>query len=124
RQVRTSGVRPSRVFFAATMVGLGILGLIKGDFPPIWSGVYQSLPGRQGLVYLCAFVSLATGVGLLFQRTAVVAARALLIYLLAWLLLFRIPHVFAAPAVEATWWECGDTAVMAAAAWVLFAWLA
>ncbi|HEV2671567.1 MAG TPA: hypothetical protein VGU74_10765 [Gemmatimonadales bacterium] len=113
--------RPSRVFFAVTMIGLGLIGLIQRDFPPIWTGVYKSLPAREVLVYLCAFVSLATGTGLLVPRTAAVAARALLIYLLSWLVLFRIPHVFLAPTVEATWWECGDTAVMAAAAWVLYA---
>jgi uncharacterized membrane protein len=108
------------VFFAATMIGLGVLGLVQRGFPPIWTGVYQSLPARAVLVYLCALVSLATGVGMLVQRTALVAARALFIYLLAWLVVFRIPHVFAAPTVEATWWECGDTSVMAAAAWLLY----
>lgn len=102
------------------MIGLGVLGLIQRDFPPTWTGVYKSLPARAVLVYLCALVSVATGVGLLVERTAVLAARALFIYLMAWLVLFRIPHVFAAPTVEATWWECGDTAVMAAAAWALY----
>ena len=110
----------SHWFFAATMIGLGLLGLIQRDFPPTWTGVPKSLPAREALLYLCALTSLATGIGLLFQRTAVVASRVLLGYLLAWLLLFRIPHVFSAPLVEATWWECGDTAVMAAAAWVLY----
>ena len=125
-----NGVGPLRItsaghaVFALTMIGLGVLGLMQRDFPPVWTGVYQGLPGRQVLIYVCALVSLAAGVGLLFQRTAVVAARVLLLYLLAWLLVFRIPHVFAAPTVEATWWECGDTAVMAAAAWVLYAWFA
>ncbi|HWC74210.1 MAG TPA: hypothetical protein VG454_09770 [Gemmatimonadales bacterium] len=117
-------MRPSRVVFAATMIGLGVLGLISRDFPPVWTGVPKTLPGREALVYLCAFVSLATGVGMLVQRTAAFAAGALLIYLLAWLLVFRIYHVVLAPGVEATWWECGDTAVMAAAAWVLYAWFA
>jgi len=102
------------------MIGHGVLGLVQRDFPPIWTGVYKSLPARDVLIYLCALVSIATGVGMLVQRTAVLAARALLIYLLAWLVVFRIPHVVAAPTVEATWWECGDTAVMAAAAWILY----
>ena len=46
----------------------------------------------------------------------------LLIYLLVWLLLFRVSHIFSAPAILDTWWGCGDTAVMAAAAWVLCPW--
>jgi uncharacterized membrane protein len=110
--------------FALTLVGIGILGLVQGHFTPTWTGVPQGLPGREALAYLCAVVSLVCGLGLLWRRTAVVASRGLLIYLLAWLLLFRVSHLFTAPAVLDSWWGCGDTAVMAAADWVLYAWLA
>lgn len=47
---------------AATMVALGIVGLIQGDFTPTWSGVPASVPAREALAYLCATVSLVTGV--------------------------------------------------------------
>jgi uncharacterized membrane protein len=110
--------------FAATMVALGILGLIQGDFTPTWSGVPKGVPAREVLAYLCAFISLVSGIGLLWQRAAVVASRVLLTYLLVWLLLFRVSHIFRAPATLDTWWGCGDTAVMAAGAWVLYAWFA
>jgi uncharacterized membrane protein len=110
--------------FAATMVTLGLLGLIQGDFTPTWTGVPKGLPAREALAYLCAFVSLVSGIGLLWQRAAVVASRVLLIYLLVWLLLFRVSHIFRAPATLDTWWGCGDTAVMAAGAWVLYAGIA
>ncbi len=110
--------------FAATMVTLGILGLIQGNFTPIWTGVPKGVPGREALAYLCAFISLVSGIGLLWQRAAVVASRVLLTYLLVWLLLFRVPLIFRAPTATVTWWACGDTAVMAAAAWVLYAWFA
>ena len=83
--------------FALTMISLGILGLIQGSFTPIWTGVPKGMPAREMLAYLCAFVSLVTGVGLLWQRTAVVASRVLLAYLLVWLLLFRVPYIFLAP---------------------------
>lgn len=112
------------VVFAATMIGLGILGLIKGDFTPIWSGVPQSMAGREMLAYLCAIVSLATGVGLLWQSTAAIASRVLLVYLLAWMLLFRLLHALFAPIVMINWWPCGESAVMVAAAWVLYVWFA
>jgi uncharacterized membrane protein len=82
------------------------------------------VPLREVLAYLCALVSLATGIGLLLQRTAVVAARVLLIYLLVWLLLFRVPNIFRGPTALVTWWSLGDTMVMTAGAWVLYAWFA
>jgi uncharacterized membrane protein len=110
--------------FAATMVALGILGLIQGDFTPTWTGVPKGVPAREVLAYLCAFISLVSGIGLLWRRTAAIASRVLLTYLLVWLLLFRVPLIFRAPTATVTWWACGDTAVMAAAAWVLYAWFA
>src|SRR5215831_7205315 len=112
---------PGHAVFAAIMIALGILGLVKGDFTPIWAGVPKGFPMRDAVAYLCAFVSLFTGLGLLWRRTAAVAAGLLLIYLLAWLLLVRLSHTFVAPATTDTWWACGETAVMAAAAWVLYA---
>ena len=106
--------------FAATMIALGILGLIKSDFNPVWDPVPQSVPA---LAYLCAFVSLVSGFGLLWQRTAAAAARVLLAYLLLWLLLLRVPGIFRAPNVE-FWWSACKTAVVLAAAWVLYVWFA
>ena len=106
--------------FAATMIGLGVLGLIKGEFTPIWSGVPKGMPVREVLAYLCAFVSLGSGIALLWQRTAAVAARVLLAYLVVWLLLFRASHIFFAATATDTWWACGESAVMVAAAWVLY----
>jgi uncharacterized membrane protein len=112
----------SHAAFAGTLVAIGILGLIQGDFTPTWTGVPKAVPAREVLAYLCACVSLVTGIGLLWQRTAIVASRVLLIYLLVWLLAFRASHFFRTDPVVLAWWACGDTAVMAAATWVLYAW--
>ena len=94
----------SHVVFAATMVALGILGLVQGDFTPTWTGVPNGFPGREVLAYLCAVISLVSGVGLLWRRGAAVASRGLLTYLLVWLLLFRVSHFFDAPITLDTWW--------------------
>ena len=106
--------------FAATMIGLGILGLIKRDFAPIWEPVPRGLPLRVVLIYLCAFIALTTGIGLLWRRAAASASRLLLAYLLLWLLLLRLPHIFISPTVD-VWYSSCQTAVVVAAAWVLYA---
>jgi len=36
--------------FAMTMMALGILGLMKGGFTPMWAGVPRGMPGRDGLL--------------------------------------------------------------------------
>ncbi len=110
--------------FAATMVALGILGLIQGDFIPTWTGVPKGFPAREALAYLCAFISLLCGICLLWRRAAVIASRVLLTWLLVWLLLFRVTLIVRAPTATVAWWASGDTAVMAAAAWVLYTWFA
>ena len=110
--------RWSQTFFAVTMIGIGILGLVQGAFTPTWTGVPRRVPGREGLIYLTAVLSLACGVGLLWQRTAVAAARVLAIAFLVWLL-FRAWHFFLEPPSVAIWWACGDSLVMLGAAWVL-----
>jgi uncharacterized membrane protein len=106
------------------MIALGILGLVQGGFTPTWTGVPRGVPAREVLAYLCAFISLVCGLGLLWRRTALAASRVLLTYLLVWLLVFRVSHIFFAPTALDTWWGCGDTAVMTAGAWVLYAWFA
>ena len=109
--------------FAATMIALGVMGLITGDFNVIWQPVANGLPAREVLVYTCAVVSVASGIGLIWQRTAAAAARVLVAYLLLWLLVFRVPGLFRSLAVDVYWATC-RTAVMVAAAWVLYAWFA
>lgn len=110
--------------FAATMIALGVLGLVKGDFAPIWQPVPEGLPGRQALAYLCGFVSLASGIGLFSRRTAAAAARTLFFYVLLWLLSFKARFILLAPTAERSYQTCGETAVIVAGAWVLYAWFA
>jgi uncharacterized membrane protein len=110
--------------FAATMIALGIVGLLHGNFAPIWDGVPKDFASGEALVYLCAFVSLVCGIGLFWQRAASTAARVLFVYLLLWMLLFKLPYIVRAPAVEGYYQSCGETAVLAAGAWVLYAWFA
>lgn len=109
--------------FAATMIALGALGLIRRNFAPIWQPVSKGVPVRTTLMYLCAFIPLASGIGLLWKRVAATSARVLLAYFLLWLLVLRVPLIFISPTVN-TWWASCQTAVMTAAAWVLYVWFA
>ena len=115
--------RVSHAAFAAIMIAFGILNLVKGDLTVLWEPIPKSIPAREVLVYLCAAVSLASGIGLLWRRTAALAARVLLAFFVLWLLVWRIPGLFKLSLVEGTW-STGKTLVMTAAAWVLFVWFA
>src|SRR5262249_28486681 len=109
--------------FAAIVIALGILGLIKGDFDQVWQ-VPKGLPGREVLAYVCACICLACGLGLLWRRSAASAARVLLALVLLLTLAFKARFVFLQPTVEGTYQSLGENAVLVAGAWVLYAWFA
>jgi uncharacterized membrane protein len=111
-----------RVVFAATLVAVGVAGLLAGDFVGVWDGVPKGTPARAGLAVLCAVASLAAGAGLLWQRTALATARALLLYLVLWALLFKGRFVLSQPLTEGTWQSLGENAVLVAGVWVLCEW--
>jgi uncharacterized membrane protein len=121
RSMRIASV--GHVVFAALMIGIGIQGLMTGDFTTVWQPVPKSVPAREALAYLCALISLASGIGLLWQRPAALAARVLLGFLVLWLLVWRVRALFLASLVEGSW-SLADSMVMTAGAWVLFAWFA
>lgn len=110
--------------FAVIMIALGLQGLSKGVFTAVWQPVPKGVPAREALVYLCALVSLVSGVGLLWRRAAAGAARVLLGLLLLWLVLFRLRGLFHTPTSLDAWDGCAETAVIVAGAWVLYAWFA
>ena len=109
--------------FAATLIAFGVLSLINvnGGFSVIWAPVPKGLPARQ-VLYLCAGISLISGLGLLWQRTAAPAARLLFAYLFG-LIVLRLTELARSLAVD-VYWGAAKTAVMLAAAWVLFVWFA
>lgn len=110
--------------FAGVLIGIGILGLIKSEYAAIWDGIPKALPGRELLPYLSALVALTCGIGLLLPRTAALASRVLLAYLLLWMLIFKGRYILLAPLQEGPYQSAGENAVIVAGAWVLFTWFA
>ena len=110
--------------FALTMVGVGVLGWVRGDFVQMWQPVPKAFPAREVLIWLCAAVPLACGGGLLWRRTAGSAARLLFFYLLLWMIVFKLRFIFLAPLTEGAYQSNGENAVVVAGAWVLYVRLA
>ena len=50
-----TSARLSHGIFAATLITLGIMGLIKGDFDPTWPPVAKGVPAREVLAYFCSW---------------------------------------------------------------------
>ena len=109
--------------FAATVIALGILAMIKGHYTVVWQPLPKGVPAREMLIDFCALITIACGAGLLWHRTAAAAARLLFVYFLFWLLVVRVPGLFHSLGVDMYWAACRD-AVMVAAAWVIYTWLA
>ena len=112
---------PGRLAFTALMIVVGVMGLVKGDFAPVWDPVPKTIPAREVLVYASALVSLLSGLGLLLPRTKAVAARLLVASLLFWLLRFRLPALCRMPGAVVSWEGSAETVVIFAGAWALYA---
>ncbi len=106
--------------FAATFIALGILGLASGDFAPIWGPMPKDFPAREFLVWICALVPLASGVGLLFRRTFVFAARLLLALLVLWLTFIRVRVLVASPGAIDSWFGVAEISVYLVATWAFY----
>lgn len=103
------------------MIGLGVFGLINGDFAEIWQFVPATVPGRQAMAYASAALMLVCGVGLLSRRTEALSARVLFPYFALLVLLLKVPVVVMHPLVEVAWQAMAEIVVVLAGAWVLFA---
>ena len=108
-----------RTAVGIVFLALGVQGLVAGQFTAVWAPVPKAVPARDVLAYFCAVVSVATGVGMLWKRSAVTAARGLFGLLSIWWLAFRVREIVRTPGSFPAWDGCAETTVMLAAAWVL-----
>ena len=118
--------KPSHLFFAATRIAIGLIGLntllafVGGRFVPILPPLPQSVPAHELLTYVSIAVSLLCGAGLLVKRIASPAALVLLAYFLIWAALFKLPIIVHAPLEEVSYQNMGESLVLVAAAWILY----
>ena len=111
----------SRIFFAVTVIAIGVVWLIGGGFAPLWRPVPEGAPARDLLAYLSSVILAACGAGLLWRRTAAPAALLLFLFASVWTLLFKFPFIVRDPLVEGSYQANGENWVLIAAAGVIYA---
>lgn len=113
--------QPSAVSqFALGIIALGVLTVIYKDFAYSWQPVPAFHPGREALAVLCGLFMIVASIALLFRSTAALAARAFFVYLILWQCL-KIPALIVAPKIEGVWLGFGETGMLLAGGWVIFA---
>jgi uncharacterized membrane protein len=114
---------PGQVLFAAGMAALGALCLAYHDFLPQWQAVPRDLPARELFALACGALLVLGSAALLFARSARLGAALLALLMLACLLLLRLPQLASSPLSIGSWEAVAETVTLAAAGWLLWAWL-
>lgn len=109
-----------RMYFALGMMSVGVLALVYGYGVLVAQPLPAWFPSPNRIAHACGILMLATGAGLLFERSARIAIRILAPFLLLWTLT-RVPIPIMDPFREITWFLVGEIAVLLAAALVLYA---
>jgi uncharacterized membrane protein len=109
------------ISLALSLLGLGMLGFITGDFALNWQPVPSSIPGRTALAYITAALLWVLGAGLLFDRYKYAFAIATAVTFLVWALLLHGPGVVADPLNVLPWLGFTERLQVAAGALVLAA---
>jgi len=109
----------ARMSFAAGIIGTGVLPLVYGYKVLLFQPVPAWVPWPRTLGLVAGVLMIATGAGLLLERTVRVSIRILLPFLILWTLT-RVPAVFSQPLREISWFAIGEVAVLAAGALVIF----
>jgi len=72
-------------------MGLGVLGLVVGDFALQWQPVPKNLPAREALAYLSALLLIAGGLAAAWRRTAAWGALGLGLMYGVWVVALHLP---------------------------------
>lgn len=106
---------------AVSMLGLGLLGFVSGDFALNWQPVPAWVPGRTLLAYVTAAVFVALGAGLLVDRYKHSFAIATAVAFFVWAVLLHGPGVATNPLSILPWLGFTERLEVAAGALMLAA---
>jgi uncharacterized membrane protein len=115
--------QPALALAAIGLLGLGILGLVYGDFALVWQPVAAWIPGRTALAYCTAALESVVALGLLLRATSAWAVRVLFPGVILWQLL-KVPGIVLGGRHVGAYLSWGETALLLAGGWTLFARLA
>jgi uncharacterized membrane protein YphA (DoxX/SURF4 family) len=108
-----------RFTLAAAAFGLGVLGLIFGDFALQWQPVPEGLPARTQLAYGAAVAFAVIGMCLLAQRLHTVGAAAFSFLALVSALVLQGPEAAAEPLNIGRWLGVAENLAIACGALML-----
>jgi uncharacterized membrane protein len=112
------------IVFALGLSGLGVLGLVYGDFALQWQPVPDWLPWRHGVAYVSAALLLLGGIGLFIKHVAGRSALVLTLVLFStWVLPQALKVAAAGISVGSLLGLCETLAAMSGG-WLLWASLA
>jgi uncharacterized membrane protein YphA (DoxX/SURF4 family) len=109
------------ISLATSMLGLGMLGFITGDFALNWQPVPAWVPGRTPLAYITAALFWTLGAGLLVDRYKHAFAIATAVAFLVWAVLLHGPGVVRDPLNVLPWLGFTERLEVAAGALMLAA---
>jgi uncharacterized membrane protein len=111
---------PAVSLFSIGMIALGVICVVSRDFAYSWQPVPAFHPGREAFAIICGLFMITVSAALLVRSTVALAARAIFLFLLAWLCL-KVPAVIASPRIEGVWIGFGEIGMLLAGGLVLFA---
>jgi uncharacterized membrane protein YphA (DoxX/SURF4 family) len=109
------------IAFAVSMLGLGMLGFITGDFALNWQPAPAGVPGRTMLAYATAALFWTLGAGLLFDRFKYSFGIATAVAFFVWAILLQGPGVVRDPLNVLPWLGFTERLQVAAGALMLAA---
>ena len=100
------------VIYGLASTGLGVIGLVRGDFTMVWHPVPDALHGQAWLAYACAALFTLAGLGV-FPRRPVPGAAAILCALYLLFAMSWLRRVVGFPLLIGTWLGFAEQVVLA-----------